>query len=586
MILIDDILKLFLGREEESLGKDYLTAKGGSLFSAWPLPFVVCDKDFSIIATNPAFSRFFKIPSGKLKARTLFQLLGKTKVTLTAADGKEYQQITSLSTIVGDRNPKILEGEFPKIGKKVLHIFTRIFPPNILVLFQDMTESKVLEDKISKSRHELLSIFDGIDDPMVMIGKDFKIKRINESMLRVMGGANYRAFLGRACYFKLHGRGSQCPDCTATQTFARGRKTSRLGLLEGRPQADEYQYQITCHPLRSFDGKVTGIAESYRNITEVKRMEEELYESERRRIMEPLAAGIAHEVRNPLAIVRSTAQYCLSNVKDDNDLAESFRTIIKSTETANRVITGFVDFAKPEEVHFERQSLEPLLKEGLRLVRGRAKTQKVRLSKSIAQNLPQLFLDKKRFMQAYINFLMNALDAMPNGGKIKVEANRDTSHGGVRLIIRDSGEGIPEEVLSKIMQPFYSTKKEGLGLGISIAEGILRSHGGKVGFKSRPNEGTEVTVLLPIRKRFKNSDTPTPAGGGGGEPPEEYQWKPFSSLMTKRNFAAHWKKSSPKKDTGWFGPLRPRPSCLLYLFSRRNRPPLSSWTSKLARLTA
>lgn len=515
MILIDDILKLFLGREGESFSTDYLTAQGGKMISSCPLPILVCDKVFTIIVANAAFARFFRIPLNKLKGKTLFQILGNNGVTLTAA-GKEYRQITSLATVVAARNPKILQGEFNKIGKKVLHIITRMLPPHILVLFQDVTEARVLEDKISKSRSELLSIFDGIEDPMVMIGKDLKIKRINNSMLKVLGGINYQAFLDKACYYKLHRRKSQCPGCTADRTFTSGKKTSRLGLLEGRLQTDEYQYQITCYPLRSKTDAVMGIAESYRDVTDVKRIEEALYESERRRVMEPLAAGVAHEVRNPLAIIRSTAQYCLGEVDDNKDLVESLQTIIKSAETANRVVSDLVDFARPEAVNFERQSLEPIIREGLRLVHGRAKTQKVKTAASIARNLPPLFLDKKRFLQAYMNFLVNALDAMPNGGRLRVEVRPDNSRRGVRLIVHDSGKGIAEEVLSKILQPFYSTKKEGVGLGLPIAEGIVRSHGGKVAFKSRERVGTEVMILLPVRKRlFKDSVTPTPAAGGG-----------------------------------------------------------------------
>ena len=108
--------------------------------------------------------------------------MGNSKITLTA-NGKKYSQITSLLSVVRQQNPKILQGEFPKLGQRVFHIFTRMLPPNILVLFYDMTEAKELEDKISKSRTELLSVFDGIEDPMVTIGKDFKIKRINEARL-------------------------------------------------------------------------------------------------------------------------------------------------------------------------------------------------------------------------------------------------------------------------------------------------------------------------------------------------------------------------------------------------------------------
>jgi len=498
--LTNNILELLLGREEEVFGRAYFVTQGEKIISNLPLPLVVCDKVFLILSANPAFTRLFKVHAEELKGRNLFQILGNHKITLLQ-NGKEYQQITSLSMVIGHRNPKVLQGEFPKIGKRVFHLLTRKMASHVLILFQDMTEIKAWEDKVSTSRHELLSVFDGVEEPMVMIDKNLKIRRFNKAMLESVEGSNYQAFLGGACYFKLHGRKSPCPECTAPRTFRTGKKSSRFGLLENHSQAEERQYHITCYPLRSSAGKVIGVAESYRDVTEVRQIEAELYESERRRIMEPLAAGIAHEVRNPLAIIRSTAQYCLSEVNNDESLAESLQRIIKSAENANQVINDLVNFSRPEPINFERQPLEPLLKEGLDLVRGRAKTQKVYLFKSITGNLPELFLDKKRFLQAYINFLMNALDAMPQGGKLGVQVHQNGDHRGLRLIIRDSGEGIPEELISKISQPFYSTKKSGMGLGLPIAEGIVRSHGGYVDFKSQPGQGTTVTIFLPVKKR-------------------------------------------------------------------------------------
>lgn len=500
MNLIDDILKLFVGRGEELLGKDYLAAEGGKIISLCPLPIVVCNKKFSIVAANPAFARFFKIPAEKLKERTLFQILGNNKVTLTA-DGKDYQQITRLSTVVGDRNPKILQGEFPGIGKRVFHVFTRMFQPNVLLLFQDVTEAKALEDKISKSRHELLSIFDGVDDPMVMINKDLKIRRINNSMLKVLGGTNYRTFIGRACYYKLHGLTDRCPGCTADKTFTTGKKTSQMGLLQARKNADDFTYQVTCYPLKDASGKVTGIAESYKDTTEMVQVEDELHQSERNRMVESLAAGVAHEVRNPLAVIRSTAQYCLGEVGENQDLKESLQAIMKSSETANKVVSSLLDFSRPKEVQYKRQGLRPLLEKAIGLVKGRAATQKVRLQRSIPGRLPSLVLDRSRFYQAILNLFINSLDAMPRGGTLGVEVRYRPGNSKVTVFIRDSGTGIPEEMVPKIFQPFYTTKKDGVGLGLPIAEGIIRAHGGKVRFRSWSGKGTEVRIELPTSKK-------------------------------------------------------------------------------------
>lgn len=500
MTLIDDILNWFPDRGEEPFGKDYLTLKGEKIISLCPLPILVCDKKFSIRAANPAFARFFKLPLNKLNGRTLFQILGNNKISLTA-EGKAYQQITSLSSVVERRNPKIFQGEFPKIGKRVFHVFTRRLAPHVLLLFQDMTEAKALEDQISKSRSELLSVFDGIDDPLVMIDKNFRIRRINEAMLKALEGESYKKFIGKACYLKLHGRSSICPGCTAGKTFVSRKKTTRLGLLEKKPRPDETTYQITCYPLKDASGRVTAIAEGYRDMTETIHLEEELYQSERNRLVESLAAGVAHEVRNPLAIIQSTAQYCLGQVDENRELKESFETIIRSSQVANRVVGSLLDFSRPSEVAFKRQPIKPLLDGALRLIRGRAKSQKVRIVRFIAKNMPPLLIDDKRLSQALVNFFVNSLDAMANGGTLTLVGQRNHGKRGCVISIKDTGGGIPEEVVSRIFQPFYSTKKGGIGLGLPIAEAIIRSHDGRVSFKSLKGKGSEVVIELPLTKK-------------------------------------------------------------------------------------
>lgn len=506
MSLVDEIFgkifSWFQGDGIEFWKSRDLALQAVQIASALTFPLVLCDKKLSILLVNPAFTRLFKIDADQLKGKTLLQVLG-SNVKIGEKGGRE-RQLSSLLEVVGWRNPKILTGIFPKLGQRVFHFYTRTLPPNLLFVFQDVTEEKELQAKIENSRSELLSVFDGIDDPMVMINRNFRICRINESMLKVLGGSSYKSFIGKACYLKLHGQKERCPGCTADKTFTTGKKTTRLSLLAARPNAEDFSYQITHYPLKGPEGKVTGIAECYKDITDVKQIEEELFESERTRVMEPLAAGIAHEVRNPLAIIRSTAQYCLGEIGKNADLEESLSSIIRSAESANRVISDFLDFARPQSVDFKWQSLRPLLEEGLRLIKGRAKGQKVRVIKSIGGNIPNLMLDKRRFLQAIMNFLINSLDAMPEGGRLEIEARRQNHRGNHRaceVVIRDSGKGVPEEMVSELFKPFYSTKKEGVGLGLPIAEGIIRAHGGRVQFRSWEGKGSEVHIFLFIRKK-------------------------------------------------------------------------------------
>lgn len=477
--------------------------QGIRLIASIPLPLLVCDEAFSVLAANPAATLLFRISERRLLQSKLLQILGDGVYWFRK--GTSRQRIVTPETLLRGGNPKLLVGKFPRLGERSFHLYARSLPvrgrKDCLFLFQDVTATRNLEAMISTSRNELLAIFDGIEDPMVMIDRDFRIRRINKSMLDAVGGNDYAEFIGKACYYKLHGHLNVCAQCTAGRTFRSGKRTERLGLLEQRPKPDEMTYQITCYPLKGPDGRTMAIAESYRNVTALVDMQEKLYESERNRVIEPLAAGIAHEIRNPLTIIRSTAQYCLGEVPaNHDDLSLSLRSIIKSVDVADSVIEDLLDFSRPQTICFEIQALTPLLKEGLRLIRSRALSQHVRIRRVIPKQLPKIRLDRKRFLQAYMNFLINALDAMPAGGELVVAAHWQAKQGTVHLSICDTGAGFPEELVEKPLRPFYTTKKGGVGLGLSIGDAIIRSHEGRIHFKGLKGKGGEIAIELPLPK--------------------------------------------------------------------------------------
>lgn len=500
MFILDDIVRWLQGRDAS---KDLIESQN---LQVLPLPVLVCDKSLSILKANATFTHHFRMDEDHLQGKTVFQVLGPAIKIIEGgdADGREKQALKPNDMMEG-ANPKILAGNFSRIGERVFHLYTRKAPSIVLLVFEDITKQRRLDEMIRKSRRELLSVFDGIEDPMVMIDRDYRIQRINQAMLKVAGGGTYQSFIGKTCYYKLHGLRERCADCTAGKTFRTGVKTSRLSPLQKKTGSDEAVYQVINYPIRDSSGKpgsrkVTSVAESYRDITEVKRVEERLYESERNRVMEPLAAGIAHEIRNPLAIIRSSAQYCLGEVKENRDLSESLQTILKSADTANRVITDFLSFSRPHEYDFRVQPLKPILQEAIRLIHGRAKGQRVRIRCEIARQIPSLRIDKKRFLQALMNFFVNSLDVMPRGGKLSVKCQPIRAERSVELLIHDTGTGIPKEMVSRVFQPFFSTKRDGVGLGLPIAEGIIRSHGGRIRFRSWPSQGSEVRVEIPCGK--------------------------------------------------------------------------------------
>lgn len=466
----------------------------GRIVNFLPFPLLLCDDHFTILWANHVFKRLFHLhDKALLEKKPLPMVLGIAAEDFTRQIGEK-----------GER--KLLEGNFPKIGKRAFHVFMHTFSlkgqANRILIFQDVTAGKELEEKIMGSRQELLSIFDGFDDPIVIVDSNFKIRRINDTMLKICAATSYQEVIGKTCYERLHNLQHICPECTVNDTFATGLKTTRIGLLETRPDAENYGYRINCYPLRDQSGNVTGVAEFYRDLSESIQTKEELIESERGRITELLAAGIAHEVRNPLAIIQANAQFCLDTPDKNEAFQESIESILSSAKEANRVIQGLLDFAKPQEIHFERQSLQPILEEGLSLVRARVQQQHVKLKVSVPRRLKLLLLDRKRLIQAILNYLFNALDAMPEGGVLRVSARCCHQEQMVEIMIQDTGKGVPEELIPKLFQPFYTTKKGGVGLGFSVAEGIIRSHGGKVLFKSLEGKGSCVQLQLPYYREL------------------------------------------------------------------------------------
>jgi signal transduction histidine kinase len=355
---------------------------------------------------------------------------------------------------------------------------------------------------ISQSRNELLQVFDGFDDPVVVIDKKFIIQRVNRATLSTLDKGSYEPFLGKPCYEVLHGLKERCPQCTAPATFFTGEKTIRRGYLQAKQNLTERTYDITCYPLRNSQREVTAVAEYYRDSTETVNLTRELYESERARVMEPLAAGLTHQIRQPLTVIRSTAQYALDAFKEtakEGDFHETMESIIQNADVVNDVLSDFTHFSKPSQYQMKGGSLTKVLNQGLRLIQQQLKSKKISVVKDWSENLPEIMMDEKLLLQAYLNLFTNSLEAMSGGGKLTVRAyveGKETPK--IYITIEDTGKGVPKELIPKLSQPFFSTKEGGVGLGLPIAEGIIRSHGGQIAFESYEGKGTKVTSAFPF----------------------------------------------------------------------------------------
>jgi len=208
------------------------------------------------------------------------------------------------------------------------------------------------------------------------------------------------------------------------------------------------------------------------------------------------AAGLAHEIRNPLANIHSSAQYCLKKERSEEQLNKHLSIILRNAERANKIIKDLLDFAKPQALSFTLSPIGEIIERACNLTEAKRSDQGVGVEKHYQEHLPAAMIDETLLEQAFINLILNALDAMQDGGMLSITVSTE----GAELVITfgDTGEGIPPQDLEKIFNPFYTTKPDGVGLGLSVTHRIIQAHQGKIDVASQVQKGSKVTVRLPI----------------------------------------------------------------------------------------
>jgi signal transduction histidine kinase len=230
---------------------------------------------------------------------------------------------------------------------------------------------------------------------------------------------------------------------------------------------------------------------------EQRRLEAQLHQSERLAALGEMTAGVAHEIRNPLGIISSTAELLqdrLARYEPKNRLA---RIIVEEVNRLSDKVTEFLDFARPRKPNLRPCDLEAVLDRGLELLQPEIRRLMVNVSRDYNLNGRPVVADPDLLHQAFLNLLLNAIQAMPEGGRLTVTTGAGPQGHGATVQIADTGVGIDPENLRKVQNPFFTTKEKGSGLGLPIVKSIVESHQGAISIHSQPGQGATVTITLP-----------------------------------------------------------------------------------------
>jgi signal transduction histidine kinase len=255
--------------------------------------------------------------------------------------------------------------------------------------------------------------------------------------------------------------------------------------------------------LKAFSGQLEDrVRRASARLEETQR---QLFQSEKLAALGKLSAGIAHEIRNPLTSIKILIHSLVDERATENSREKDLAVIETEIERVNKIIKQFLDFARPRPPSLEPTDVRTILDETLALLLYEMEAQRISPEKYYAPDLPPVPMDREQMKQVFLNLMLNAIQAMENGGTLRVAALRASPTPGkggrstAEIAVEDTGPGIAEDLRNKIFEPFFSTKEEGIGLGLPIAQRIVEEHGGEIRVESKAGVGTTFTISLPFQ---------------------------------------------------------------------------------------
>jgi two-component system sensor histidine kinase HydH len=349
----------------------------------------------------------------------------------------------------------------------------------------------LVDRTLARMRSYTENVMESMADALISVGDDQKIVTCNRRAAEVLEIAERDL------------KNKRIAEVLGLEMEEFLRSESSKGIIRDQeievhhPLGKRIPLSLSAAPLKDETGREMGSVLLLRDLREIRDLQEKVRRSERLASLGRLAAGVAHEIRNPLSSIRGFAQFFMQRFKGQEKDQEYASTMVKEVDRLNRVITELLDFARPKEPHREPHSLEEILDHTLEVLKPELAKKRVGVEKNYERKLPLARVDRDQLSQAFLNLLINSLESMEDGGKIRVGIRRERQDS-LRVSIGDTGKGIPGEDLKKVFEPFFSTKRKGTGLGLSIVHQIVEGHGGDIQVESQEGEGTFFQITLPI----------------------------------------------------------------------------------------
>ncbi|MBW2623822.1 MAG: PAS domain-containing protein, partial [Deltaproteobacteria bacterium] len=255
--------------------------------------------------------------------------------------------------------------------------------------------------------------------------------------------------------------------------------------------------EVSVTPFKGEDENLPGHIILFRDLTEIRELKKEIETSQRLAALGKLAAGLAHEIRNPLSSIKGFATFFKEKLKDMPEFQSTAEIMVNEVERLNRVISELLEFARPMEISRKPVPIQTVIHRSLKMIENEAKSKNITITTNFSPEVTEANIDADRIHQVLLNLCLNAVQEMEEGGGLIIDLLRDTLSGSIVISVSDTGNGIGKEDLAHVFDPYFTTKPAGTGLGLAIVHKIIESHKGEVKVESELGQGTKVSIILP-----------------------------------------------------------------------------------------
>jgi two-component system NtrC family sensor kinase len=373
-------------------------------------------------------------------------------------------------------------------------------------LFQSV---KKRQEELLDGRNRLQAIIDGIPHPIYTISDKWQVMAVNQAKVASLD-LPMQTLAGQKCYQLFFGRLSPCEHCyAATSLMEREAKRWSLRLVDEVHRVREWD--INAYPIPGATSSLTQAVVVWQDRTEERQLENSLMQAGKLAAIGQLAAGVAHEINNPLTAITANAQMLQMSISQGSEHYESVDLIVRAGDRAAKVIRGLLDFARQTQYEFEPSDLNDSILEALSLVSYQFTSAHIDVHPYLADELPKIDASWEHLQSVWLNLFINARDALqdiPGSRRIDINTQLEPDDDFVLVTISDNGQGMTEAELERVFEPFFTTKApgSGTGLGLATCHRIVEQHGGQIEVVSQPNKGASFFIRLPLQYKPKTAE--------------------------------------------------------------------------------